>query len=228
LTAVDPRVVINTEQARRFLAAAAALGERGKRLNAFFALMYYAGLRPEEATELRRMNLTRLPEAPDEWGEMQLTYAQPRSGSRWTESGNVREQSPLKHRAIGDTRRVPIHPELVGLLRDHLEQYVAGAPESRVFSSLAGGPVTDRMYLKVFHEARAAAFTEAEAASPLMDVPYSLRHAAVSTWLRSAGDPVQVAEWAGHSVIVLLRVYAKCVPGAEAETLRRIWDSTRT
>jgi integrase len=84
------------------------------------------------------------------------------------------------------------------------------------------------MYLKVFHEARAAGFTEAEAVTPLMDVPYSLRHAAVSTWLRSTGDPVQVAEWAGHSVIVLLRVYAKCVHGAEAETLRRIWDSTRT
>jgi hypothetical protein len=79
LTAVDPRVVINPEQARRFLAAVATLGERGKRLKAFFALMYYAGLRPEEATELRRMNITRLPEEPDEWGEMQLTYAQPRS-----------------------------------------------------------------------------------------------------------------------------------------------------
>jgi hypothetical protein len=29
--------------------------------------MYYAGLRPEEATELRRMNITRLPKEPDEW-----------------------------------------------------------------------------------------------------------------------------------------------------------------
>jgi hypothetical protein len=58
------------------------LGERGKRLKAFVALMCYAGLRPEEATELRRMNITRLPEEPDEWGEMQLTYAQPRSGGR--------------------------------------------------------------------------------------------------------------------------------------------------
>lgn len=82
------------------------------------------------------------------------------------------------------------------MLRNHLDQYVGESPESRLFSSLAGGPVTDRMYLKVFHEARAAAFTEAEAASPLMDVPYSLRHAAVSTWLRTAGDPVQVAECA--------------------------------
>ena len=45
LAAVDPRVVINAEQARRFLAAVEAYSERGKRLKAFFALMYYAGLR---------------------------------------------------------------------------------------------------------------------------------------------------------------------------------------
>jgi integrase len=73
-----------------------------------------------------------------------------------------------------------------------------------------------------------AAFTPAEAASPLMDVPYSLRHAAVSTWLRTTGDPVQVAQWAGHSVAVLLRVYAKCVHGTQTETLRRILKATKS
>jgi hypothetical protein len=51
--------------------------------------------------------------------------------------------------------------------------------------------------------------------SPLLDVPYALRHAAVSTWLRTCGDPARVAEWAGHSVAVLLRVYAKCIHGME-------------
>jgi integrase len=97
-----------------------------------------------------------------------------------------------------------------------------------MFVGVHGGPVTDRTYLKVFHEARAAAFTAEEAASPLMDVPYSLRHAAVSTWLRTAGDPAQVAEWAGHSVAVLLNVYAKCVHGAEPEALSRIFEATRS
>ena len=71
------------------------------------------------------------------------------------------------------------------------------------------------------------AFTPAEAASPLLAVPYSLRHAAVSTWLRTSGDAAQVAEWAGHSVAVLLKVYAKCVHGTEDESLDRIWDATR-
>ena len=43
-----------------------------------------------------------------------------------------------------------------------------------------------------------------------------LRHAAVSTWLNGGVPPTQVAEWAGHSVAVLLRVYAKCIAGSRA------------
>ncbi|MDQ2792125.1 MAG: integrase, partial [Actinomycetota bacterium] len=35
----------------------------------------------------------------------------------------------------------------------------------------------------------------------------------VSTWLNGGVAPTQVAEWAGHSVAVLLRVYAKCIAG---------------
>ena len=91
-----------------------------------------------------------------------------------------------------------------------------------------GGAVTDRTYLRVFHEARASAFTPEEAGSALMKVPYSLRHAAVSTWLRTTSDPAQVAEWAGHSVAVLLKVYAKCVHGAEADAFQRVWEATRS
>ncbi len=38
----------------------------------------------------------------------------------------------------------------------------------------------------------------------LAKTPYSLRHACVSTWLDGGVPPTQVAEWAGHSVDVLL------------------------
>ncbi len=60
-----------------------------------------------------------------------------------------------------------------------------------------------------------------------MNVPYSLRHAAVSTWLRTTGDAALVARWAGHSVNVLLTVYARAIDGAQSETLDRIWQATR-
>jgi hypothetical protein len=36
----------------------------------------------------------------------------------------------------------------------------------------------------------------------------------------------QVAEWAGHSVDVLLRVYAKCISGQQHEAKRRIEEAT--
>jgi hypothetical protein len=49
-----------------------------------------------------------------------------------------------------------------------------------------------------------------------------LSEPAVSTWLNQGVSPTQVAEWAGHSVAVLLRVYAKCIIGGAAAALRRI------
>ena len=76
-------------------------------------------------------------------------------------------------------------------------------------------------------EARSRALTKQETASPLARTPYALRHAAVSTWLNAGVSPPQVAEWAGHSVDVLLRVYAKCIAGHEDEAKRRITAATR-
>lgn len=52
--------------------------------------------------------------------------------------------------------------------------------------------------------------------------PYDLRHAAVSTWLNARVDPTLVAAWAGHSVQVLLQVYAKCIVGRDEIARRRI------
>jgi integrase len=75
---------------------------------------------------------------------------------------------------------------------------------------------------RVWAAARAAPLTDTECASPLAKRPYDLRHAAVSTWLNAGVPPTQVAEWAGHSVNVLLRVYAKCVYGQEEVAKARI------
>ena len=64
-------------------------------------------------------------------------------------------------------------------------------------------------------------------ASPLARRPYDLRHAAVSTWLNGGVPPTQVAEWAGHSVAVLLDVYAKCLVGQDAMARRRVEAALR-
>jgi integrase len=224
LKTVDPRAVVNSDQARRLLAAVASMGPRGERMVAFYGCMYYAALRPKEAVDLCRDNLTDLPD--DGWGEMLLTHSEPRSGTSWTDNRLARQRRELKHRAPGETRTVPIHPELVTLLRDHLKRYGTG-PGGRIFIGPRGGILTDRAYLAVFHKARGAAFSDPEAASRLARRPYDLRHAAVSTWLNAGVAPPQVADWAGHSVHVLLRVYAKCISGQQDEAKRRILEATR-
>ena len=61
--------------------------------------------------------------------------------------------------------------------------------------------------------AREKAFSDVEQRSPLAGHPYDLRHAAVSTWLAAGVPPTVVAQWAGHGVAVLLKVYAHAVDG---------------
>ncbi len=59
-------------------------------------------------------------------------------------------------------------------------------------------------------------FTEEVAATPLAKRPYDLRHAGVSTYFNGGVPPARVEEWAGHSLEVLLQVYAKCLDGQES------------
>lgn len=44
----------------------------------------------------------------------------------------------------------------------------------------------------------------------------------MSTWLASGVEATQVAKWAGHSVSVLMNVYAKCLDDREDAAKRRI------
>ena len=64
----------------------------------------------------------------------------------------------------------------------------------------------------------------AQAASPLAARPYDLRHAALSSWLNAGVPPTEVAERAGHSVKVLLSVYAACLDDERDAYNARIQD----
>ncbi|GAA3825877.1 hypothetical protein GCM10022226_53290 [Sphaerisporangium flaviroseum] len=77
-------------------------------------------------------------------------------------------------------------------------------------------------YAKVWKEARTYALTPDQVASPLVGRPYDLRHATVSLWLNSGVPAPDVAERAGHSVDVLLRVYGKCIDGQREVANQRI------
>ncbi|WP_225848788.1 site-specific integrase [Streptomyces sp. HPF1205] len=215
---VDPGAVVNPRQARHLLAAVQDQGERGKHLKTFFAVLYHAGLRPAEAVWLRRTNCD-LPMTG--WGTLHVDGSRPRVGSSWTDTGSAHDERGLKWRPRNDVRRVPIPPVLVQALREHLETY-GSAPDGRLFRTSRGGIVQESGYGEVWARARRQALTPEQQASPLAARPYDLRHACVSLWLNSGVDPVEVARRAGHSVAVLLKVYAKCLDGATSMANARI------
>ncbi|MFB9830740.1 tyrosine-type recombinase/integrase [Actinoallomurus acaciae] len=234
---IDRRSVVNHTQARQLLDAIRAQEPSGPRLVAFFAILYYAGLRPEEAVNLRRENVA-LPalawegesgkweEPADNWGELAFCTASPEVGAEWTDDGSRREQRQLKARPEGEWRHVPTAPPLTKLLRWHLTAFAPG-PEGRVFAGIRGGELSTITYRRAWDNARRIALSPAEYSSPLARRVYDLRHACVSTWLNGGVPPAQVAEWAGHSVSVLLKVYAKCIEGQDETSKRRIEAALR-
>ena len=119
---------------------------------------------------------------------------------------------------------MPTAPQLTKLLRWHLKEFGTG-PGSRLFWGVQGRELPSITYRRAWDIARKAVLSEAEYGSPLAKRPYDLRHACVSTWLNGGVAPAQVAEWAGRSVAVLLRVYAKCIDGQDQIAKRRIEDA---
>jgi integrase len=210
---VDPRVVANPVQIRNLLTAVTYVGmrnrDRGAHLHAFFATVYYAAARPAEVLALRETDCTL---SATGWGELAFGESRPAAGKRWTDSGEVHDRRGLKHRGVKDVRVVPIPPVLVNILADHLATY-GTASDGRLFRSPHGGVVGASTYYRVWAQARTYALTPAQVASPLAGRPYDLRHAAVSLWLNGGVPATEIAERAGHSVDVLLRVYAKCIDG---------------
>ena len=234
---IDRGCVVNHVQARRLLTAVGQQMPSGPRLVAFFAIIYYAALRPEEAVNLRRENITLPPlvrndstgrweEPADNWGELRFCSAATEIGAEWTDHGTRREHRQLKSRAAGEWRRVPVAPPLTRILRSHLDEFGTG-PDGRVFSGIQRGELASITYRRAWDKARGAALTPAEYGSQLARRVYDLRHACVSTWLNGGVPPAQVAEWAGHSVAVLLKVYAKCIDGQDQIAKRRIEDALR-
>jgi integrase len=91
---------------------------------------------------------------------------------------------------------------------------LADAP-SAVSTDIAGRGRTGESLSQFFREQR-------QTASPLARKPYDFRHAGVS-WRLSSGVPgPKVAEWAGHSVEILYRVYAHCLDGEDDRWYERM------
>ncbi|WP_244188274.1 hypothetical protein [Streptomyces regalis] len=80
------------------------------------------------------------------------------------------------------------------------------------------------VFRRAWDKARKAVLPEYEYEyeSPVGKRVYDLRHTCLTTWLNNGIPPAQAAEWAGHSVPVLLATYARCITGQLAELQQRI------
>lgn len=110
------------------------------------------------------------------------------------------------------------------MLHDHLARF-GTADDGRLFPGERVDELPHLTYMRTWRAARQATFPDEVYSSPLARTPYALRHACVSTWLNGGVPATQVAEWAGHSVEVLLKVYAKCLDGHDGVARRRVQEA---
>jgi hypothetical protein len=217
--AVDPRAVGSPQLVAEMLTAATYVGARqGCRFTAFYGCMFYAMMRPAEVARLTKAGC-HLPVTG--WGRLTFGDSAPAPGKEWTNTGDVHEDRGLKGRSRKSVRKVPVPPELVCLLKEHIEQFDT-APDGSLFRSEQGNPIQPSTWWQVWRKVRALSLTPEQLATSLMKRPYDLRHAGI-VWRLNSGVPApQVAKWAGHSVEVLTRIYAGCVVGLDDVWIARM------
>ena len=218
--AVDPRSAATPAEVQAILVEVTQIRPE---LTAFFGCLYYGALRPAEAVALRASSCI-LPSRG--WGQLTLTASLPRSARAWTGNGTPREPRSLKHRPEGASRTIPVPPQLTRLLRWHMRAFGC-AEDGRLFRGARGGPLSESLYGRIWHQARAAAIPGQAGTRPVRR-PYDLRHAALSLWLASGAPPAEVAARAGHSVHVLLTTYAHCIPGHDQIASQHIEQALRS
>ena len=167
------------------LTACRTIGKRqGPKFAAFYGCMSYALMRPSEVAALAKAGC----DLPDQgWGHLTFADSSPAAGKAYTDDGTVHEHRGLKGRTKGrpsptarrPARKVPIPPQLVTLLRDHIQAYGTGR-DGRLFRSERGTPIQPSTWWQVWQKVRAASLTPEQLASPLMKRPYDLRHSGIT------------------------------------------------
>ena len=217
LRRIDRSVAFNPAQGAEMLTAISYVGSyhraRGRRLVVFFAMLFYATMRPEEALNVHDYECT-LPTEKGAWGNIRLARTKPTAGRRWTDTGKVHDDRGLKGRAEDDVRNVPIPPILVAIIRAHIAEF-GTADDGRIVTNERGGIPVASTYTRVWREARPYAFTPAQLSAGFADVPYSGRHAGFSMMLNSGVDVIDAAERGGNSPEVVTRVYGHQTDGRD-------------
>lgn len=216
--AVDPDSVANPRQVRALLAGVREQGPRGRHLEAFFGCLCYAAMRPAEASGLR---VSQCHLKKTGWGMLTLRQGVVRAGRNWNRRRNgaldAPPQGPRQEGLQAGAHPAALRPSAATAHRHarHRARWPTLPHESRW--PAAG----DRLW-EVWAKARKDVLNKAETYSLLARRPYDLRHAGVSFWLSSGVDAMECARRAGHSIVVLHKVYAKVLDQTRERANSRI------
>lgn len=166
----------------------------------FYAIMFYAGLRPSEVLGLQVKDIDQ--EHNKLYVERALTKHKKHNNTTYSVHG-------LKHRNVKDYRVIPINQKLQSYLYSYIENI-----DNMLFNP-------SWRYEIDWKQAVAATFTPLEQ-KRLALRPYDLRHACVSRWLKNGIDPARVAQLAGHTVDVLLKTYAHVIDDRNDDYLEKM------
>jgi integrase len=226
--AVDADMVIGIPEAFQLAAACVEHGSWGGVVECFVLVMAMCGLRPGEAAGLLWDDLELPTDGAAGWVTVRRTHRP--VAARWLDVGEDPDWGPLKDRDIADSRRAPVHPQLVEKFLEHQSAYGVG-PGGLVFHRNDKPFDPDMFNRSVWQQGRAALWplrTDIPADDPRQPKlsrlrRHDLRHAACSWWLREGVDAVVCQRWSGHKTLsVFLDIYQGVAPGREEEGVQML------
>lgn len=174
------------------------------RIWAYFALAFFTGMRPEEIIALRWVDI--------DWRRQQLRVQRVR-----TFKGSERDGS--KTHTVRDVDLVPQAIEALKAMRPFTE---LKRTEDGVEVDLFENPVTGRAW----HDERSQRDHYWKPALKRCGIrarrAYCTRHTYCTVALMAGVNPAYIADQAGHSMQMLLQVYARWIPGADGGSQRRL------
>jgi len=104
------------------------------------------------------------------------------------------------------TRCTPLHPDVVPVLRSWLQER-GPDPESPVFPSSRGGPLSADALQRLVHKHVCAAVARCPSLAEKTITPHTLRHGMAMDMLRRGVDRSVIALWLGHERMETTQVY---------------------
>jgi hypothetical protein len=225
--AVAKREVINQFQANMLIDEIGRSKNSGPMCKVFYALTYYAFMRPEEAKAIKKSDLRRLPK--EGFGWIWVEDAKPEINPRWTKSGDRNDERGLKGRAQGVGRWAPSPETLTKIIWDYVDKHGFGSDGllvrgavSRILPSITYG--------RALKSARETIFSEEFLGTNLAEDAYHFRKAGISYLVTTKTvDAETAALWAGNSAKVILDRYSAPVWAQEyvaADAVKAVFGIT--